>query len=100
MTSCIDIVANRIDHPLQLQMERVGDGLTFGISKANESPILVASRSSEEMSLGVARMGQPMSLNCSLVCVIEFNDGYEAFMVEEGVFLLSDGATLRVIKEQ
>lgn len=49
----------------------------------------------------VRRATPNLRVSVSYVCSVGLDaDGYEAFMVKEGVFLLADGKSLKVVKNE
>lgn len=41
-----------------------------------------------------------LSVNCSMICSLHKEGDYETFVVSEGVFLLYDGKTFKVLKDE
>lgn len=74
--SCLSVDIRMLGNPLSATAERV-----------------------EELLATTSLAYEPMSVSCNIVCSVGIdNGGREVFMVKEGVFLLADGDTFKVIK--
>lgn len=71
--------------------------LSASIRILNE-PLIIAVEQAEFFSAIVSLVNEPMVASCNMVCSIGMDNGREVFMVKEGVFLLADGDTFKVIK--
>lgn len=100
MNSCIDILVRRVSAILSFGSKRLGEGLSFMSERFGHGISFRTERIDDSFVFNAPRVGQPISFHCSLVCSVGYSDdGYEVFLVKEGVFLLSDGLTYRVIKQ-
>lgn len=43
---------------------------------------------------------QGIKASCNIVCSITYDDGREVFMVKDGLFLLADGGTFKVLRNE
>ena len=85
--SCINIDIRVMTTPPVLSIERIG-GISVSTLLASE-PII--------MSLW-DRTIHP-KVRCNIVCSVGVDRNREIFMVKEGVFLLFDGSTFKVLKD-
>ena len=100
MNSCIDILVRRVSDILSFGSKRLGERLSFMAERTGREISFRTERIDDSFVFNASRVGQPISFHCSLVCSVGYDDdGYEVFLVKEGVFLLSDGLTYRVIKQ-
>jgi hypothetical protein len=98
--TCIDISVSRVGIPLLFSAERVQDELSFDAKRVGSSIAFITHRIGDELEVYVGRVSTGLDFSVSLVCSVgKDKDGREVFMVKEGVFLLEDGETFRVIKE-
>lgn len=99
-SSCISIEITKIEHPFGFNTTREDDAVVIYANKANKSIILSIDREKGDFSYAADRTGPSFGFSTSLVCSIgKDEDGREVFMVMEGVFLVEDGKTFRVIKD-
>lgn len=76
--ACIDISVKRVDAPISLSIIRQGDYLSYSVK----------------------RKGANLNIAVSPICSVGLiKDGREVFLVKDGIFLLQEGKTFRVIKE-
>lgn len=85
--SCINVKILAMSVPPILSIERVG-----GISA---SALLV----SEPIVVSIWDRNIHPKVHCNIVCSVGLDRGREIFMVKEGVFLLFDGSTFKVLKD-
>lgn len=91
---------SRVGIPLLFSAEEVQGDLSFDAKRVGSSFTSMTHRIGDKLEVYVGRVSTGLDFSVSLVCLVgKDKDGREVFMVKEGVFLLEDGKTFRVIKE-
>lgn len=106
--SCLNASVSRVgesitasvvtNNGINVAVERYGRDVSAIARVLNKAVEATASLCSKIITPIVTRIGDPMVASCNMVCSIGMDNGREVFMVKEGVFLLADGDTFKVIK--
>lgn len=84
--------------PLAMRVDEVSSRIKASARKGSEGLTAHASRVSEGMELHVAPKITRPSVTITRLCSLGVSAGWELFYVKEGVYLLSDGNSYKVLK--
>jgi hypothetical protein len=75
---------------LELACQRIGEDIDVSLTRVCGDLSLSIERVGGDLMVDTLRLNKSLSVTCSVVCSTGMDDGYY-FLVQEGLFILSDG---------
>jgi hypothetical protein len=75
---------------LELACQRIGEDIDVSLTRVGIDLSLSLERVGGDLMVDTLRLNKSLSVTCSVVCSTGMDDGYY-FLVQEGLFILSDG---------
>lgn len=94
---CLSTNISRANTPLVLSVYGL-KGSSASFNDATQHLFASMSRAVASPSIKTSVASHKMRVGVSCLCSVGLDNGRELFMVKDGVFLLSDGKTFKVIK--
>lgn len=87
---CLQVTASRIGYGLELACQRIGEDIDMSLTRVGGDLSLSIERVGGDLMVDALRLNKSLSVTCSVVCSTDMDEGYY-FLVQEGLFILSDG---------
>lgn len=98
--SCLVVSIHRKDETINTLITKIGDPFTVECTYNNLEISPIIHRIGESLNITTKKKNSILNIGCSILCsVATVNDRYEVFEASDGVFMLYDGESFKVIKE-
>lgn len=98
--SCIVVSIHRKDENINTLITKIGDPFIVELIYNNLEISPIIYRIGESLNITTEKKNPILNIRCSILCSVgAVDDSYEVFEASDGVFMLYDGESFKVIKE-
>lgn len=98
--SCLVVSIHRKDENINTIITKIGDSLIVELIYNNLEISPIIHRIGESLNITTKNKNPILNIRCSILCSVGAVDNrYEVFEASDGVFMLYDGESFKVMKE-
>lgn len=98
--SCLVVSIHRKDETINTLITKIGDPFIVELIYNNLEISPIIHRIGESLNITTKKKNPILNISCSILCSVgAADDRYEVFEASDGVFMLYDGESFKVIKE-
>lgn len=98
--SCLVVSIHRKDENISTLITKIGDPFIVELIYNNLEISPIIHRIGESLNIITEKKNPILNIRCSILCSVgAADDRYEVFEASDGVFMLYDGESFKVIKE-
>lgn len=98
--SCLIVSIHRKDESINTLITKIGDPFIVELVYNNLEISPIIHRIGESLNITTEKKNPILNIRCSVLCSVgAVDDRYEVFEASDGVFMLYDGESFNVIKE-
>lgn len=98
--SCLVVSIHRKEENINTLITKIGDPFIVELIYNNLEISPIIHRIGESLNITTEKKTPILNIKCSILCSVKtLNDGYEVFEASDGVFILYDGESFKVVKE-
>lgn len=98
--SCLVVSIHRKEENINTLITKIGDPFIVELIYNNLEISPIIHRIGESLNITTKKKNPILNINCSILCSVgAMDDKYEVFKASDGVFMLYEGESFKVIKE-